>query len=62
MTLTGVVLLVVCLNISGMMQVRGAMRERAFDPAGHRRQPRPTHAALLRGVILAGVGGRSRPW
>lgn len=30
-TLTGVVLLVVCLNISGMMQVRGAMRERELS-------------------------------
>ena len=28
LTLTGTVLIVVCLNISGMMQVRGAMRER----------------------------------
>jgi hypothetical protein len=30
-TLTGMVLLVVCLNISGMMQVRGAMRERELS-------------------------------
>jgi len=30
-TLTGAVLLVVCLNISGMMQVRGAMRERELS-------------------------------
>src|SRR5262245_7271143 len=31
LTLTGVVLLVVCLNISGMMQVRSAMRERELS-------------------------------
>jgi predicted permease len=31
MTLTGAVLFVVCLNISGMMQVRGAMRERELS-------------------------------
>ena len=31
MTLTGAVLLVVCLNISGMMQVRSAMRERELS-------------------------------
>lgn len=30
-TLTGMVLLVVCLNISGMMQVRGALRERELS-------------------------------
>jgi hypothetical protein len=31
LTLTGAVLLVVCLNISGMMQVRSAMRERGLS-------------------------------
>ena len=31
MTLTGAVLLVVCLNISGMMQVRGVLRERELS-------------------------------
>ena len=31
LTLTGTVLLVVCLNISGMMQVRSAMRERELS-------------------------------
>ena len=31
LTLTGMVLLVVCLNISGMMQVRSAMRERELS-------------------------------
>lgn len=31
LTLTGTILLVICLNISGMMQVRGAMRERELS-------------------------------
>jgi hypothetical protein len=40
LTLTGVVLLVVCLNVSGMMQVRYAMRERELASCG-RSCPRP---------------------
>lgn len=59
LTLTGMVLLVVCLNISGMMLVRYAMRERELSvrqAIGARRGQLMQHL-LSEALILAGVGG-----
>ena len=58
LTLTGTVLLVVCLNISGMMQVRSAMRERELSirqaiGAGRRRL---IQYLLSEAFILAALG------
>jgi ABC-type antimicrobial peptide transport system permease subunit len=59
LTLTGMVLLVVCLNISGMMQVRSAMRERELSI---RQAIGASRGQLIRyllseAVILASLGG-----
>jgi predicted permease len=59
LTLTGVVLLVVCLNISGMMQVRSAMRERELSirqAIGASRLRLARHL-LAEAVLLATVAG-----
>ncbi len=57
-TLTGLVLLVVCLNISGMMQVRGAMRERALSirQAIGASRSRLIQYLLCESLILAALG------
>jgi predicted permease len=58
LTLTGMVLLVVCLNISGMVQVRSAMRERELSIrqaiGATRRQL--IQYMLSEAVIVAGIG------
>jgi predicted permease len=58
LTLTGMVLLVVCLNISGMVQVRSAMRERELSIrqaiGATRRQL--IQYILSEAVIMAGLG------
>jgi len=58
LTLTGMILLVVCLNISGMVQVRTAMRERELSIrqaiGATRRQL--IQYQLSEAVILAGLG------
>jgi predicted permease len=58
LTLTGMVLLVVCLNISGMMQVRGAMRERELSIrqaiGATRRQL--IQYLLSEAILMAGLG------
>ena len=59
LTLTGTVLLVVCLNISGMMQVRSAMRERELSirqAIGATRRQLVRHL-LSESIVLAGLGG-----
>ena len=59
MTLTGAVLLVVCLNLSGMMQVRSAMRERELSirqAIGASRLRLARHP-LAEAVLLAAAGG-----
>lgn len=59
LTLTGLVLLVVCLNISGMMQVRGAMREKELSirqAIGASRLRLAQHL-LAEAVLLAAVAG-----
>jgi len=59
LTLTGTVLLVVCLNLSGMMQVRSAMRERELSirqAIGASRLRLARHL-LAEAVLLATVGG-----
>jgi predicted permease len=59
LTLTGAILLVVCLNLSGMMQVRSAMRERELSirqAIGASRLRLARHL-LAEAVLLAGVGG-----
>jgi predicted permease len=59
MILTGAVLLVVCLNISGMMQVRSAMRERELSirqAIGASRLRLARHL-LAEAVLLAAAGG-----
>jgi putative ABC transport system permease protein len=59
LTLTGAVLVVVCLNISGMMQVRSAMRERELSirqAIGASRKRLVQHL-LTEAIILAGLGG-----
>jgi len=58
LTLTGMVLLVVCLNISGMVQVRSAMRERELSirqaVGATRRQL--IQYLLSEAIIIAGLG------
>ena len=59
LTLTGAVLLVVCLNLSGMMQVRSAMRERELSirqAIGASRLRLARHL-LAEAVLLAAAGG-----
>jgi predicted permease len=59
LTLTGTVLLVVCLNISGMMQVRSAMRERELSirQAIGASRGQLVRYLLSEAIILAGLGG-----
>ena len=58
-TLTGMVLLVVSLNISGMMQVRGAMRERELSirQAIGASRARLARYLLSEAIVLACAGG-----
>ena len=58
LTLTGTVLIVVCLNISGMMQVRSAMRERELSirQAIGASRARLVQYLLSEAIILAGLG------
>lgn len=58
-TLTGAVLLVVCLNISGMMQVRGAMRERELSirQAIGASRSRLIQYLLAESMLVACLGG-----
>jgi predicted permease len=58
LTLTGTVLMVVCLNISGMMQVRSAMRERELSirQAIGASRGRLVQYLLAEAIILAGLG------
>jgi len=58
-TLTGAVLLVVCLNISGMMQVRGAIRERELSirQAIGASRGRLIQYLLAESMLLALLGG-----
>ncbi|MFH1604049.1 MAG: ABC transporter permease, partial [Pseudomonadota bacterium] len=58
LTLTGMVLLVVCLNISGMMQVRSAMRERELSirQAMGAIRGRLIQYLLAEAILLAGLG------
>jgi len=58
-TLTGLVLLVVCLNISGMMQVRDAMRERELSirQAIGASRARLARCLLSEAIVLACAGG-----
>lgn len=58
-TLTGMVLLVVCLNISGMMQVRGALRERELSirQAIGASRARLAQYLLSEAIVLACAGG-----
>ena len=59
LTLTGTVLVVVCLNISGTMQVRGAMRERELSirQAIGASRGRLVQHLLSEAIVLATVGG-----
>ena len=59
LTLTGMVLLVVALNISGMMQVRGAMRERELSirQAIGASRLRLAQYLLSESIVLACAGG-----
>jgi putative ABC transport system permease protein len=59
LTLTGMVLLVVSLNISGMMQVRGAMRERELSirQAIGASRLRLAQYLLSESMVLASAGG-----
>jgi predicted permease len=59
LTLTGMVLLVVCLNISGMMQVRGALRERdlSIRQAIGASRARLAQYLLSESIVLACAGG-----
>jgi len=59
LTLTGTVLVVVCLNISGMMQVRSAMRERELSirQAIGASRGRLMQYLLSEAIVLAGLGG-----
>jgi ABC-type antimicrobial peptide transport system permease subunit len=59
LTLTGAVLLVVCLNLSGMMQVRSAMRERELSirQAIGASRLRLARYLLAEAVMLAAIGG-----
>ena len=58
LTLTGVVLLVVCLNISGMMLVRWAMRERELSvrQAIGASRGRLMQGLLSEAIVLAAIG------
>jgi predicted permease len=58
LTLTGTVLLVVCLNISGMMQVRSALRERELSirQAIGASRGRLVQYLLSEAIVLAGLG------
>ena len=58
LTLTGAVLLVVCLNISGMMLVRSAMRERELSirQAIGASRGRLARYLLSEAIVLAGLG------
>lgn len=58
-TLTGMVLLIVALNISGMMQVRGAMRERELSirQAIGASRARLAQYLLADAIVLACAGG-----
>lgn len=58
LTLTGAVLVVVCLNVSGMMLVRSAMRERELSirHAIGASRGRLVRYLLSEAVVLAGVG------
>jgi putative ABC transport system permease protein len=58
LTLTGMVLLVVCLNISGMVQVRSAMRERelAIRQAIGATRRQLIQYLLSEAIIMAGLG------
>ena len=58
LTLTGTVLMVVCLNISGMMQVRSAMRERELSirQAIGASRGRLVQHLLSEAIVLAGLG------
>src|SRR4029453_9355863 len=59
LTLTGTVLVVVCLNVSGMMQVRSAMRERELSirQAVGASRGRLVRHLLSEAMILASLGG-----
>jgi len=59
LTLTGTVLVVVCLNVSGMMQVRSAMRERELSirQAIGASRGRLVRHLLSEAIILAGLAG-----
>jgi cell division protein FtsX len=59
LTLTGTVLVVVCLNISGMMQVRSAMRERELSirQAIGASRGRLVQHLLSEEIVLAALGG-----
>ena len=59
LTLTGTVLVVVCLNISGMMQVRGAMRERELSirQAIGASRGRLMQHLLSEAIVVAALGG-----
>jgi predicted permease len=59
LTLTGTVLLVVCLNLSGMMQVRSAMRERELSirQAIGASRGRLVQHLLSEAIVLAALGG-----
>ena len=58
LTLTGLILLVVCLNISGMMLVRSALRERELSirQAIGASRWRLIRYLLAESVVLAGLG------
>ena len=58
LTLTGMILLVVCLNISGMVQVRTAMRERELSirQAIGATRPRLIRYLLSEAILMAGLG------
>jgi putative ABC transport system permease protein len=59
LTLTGTVLVVVCLNISGMMQVRSATRERELSirQAIGASRGRLMQHLLSEAIVMAGLGG-----
>ncbi len=59
LTLTGALLLVVCLNLSGMMQVRSALRERELSirQAVGATRLRLARLLLAEALLLAAVGG-----
>ena len=58
LTITGAILLVVCLNISGMMRVRGALRERELSirQAIGASRWRLVRYLLAESIVLAGLG------